>query len=65
MTLGRTALPGLDSMTCPALAVEIAPQRGEDNSITAEPDNADYQARVAACACSRHCSEWRTEGRQP
>ena len=51
-------------MTCPALAVEIAPQRGEDNSITAEPDNADYQARVAASLAAA-IVQWRTEGRQP
>jgi N-acetylmuramoyl-L-alanine amidase len=64
VTLGRTALPGLDSMTCPALAVEIAPQRGEDNAITAEPDDADYQARVAASLAAA-IVQWRTEGRQP
>ena len=27
VTLGRTALPAVDSMTCPAVAVEIAPER--------------------------------------
>jgi N-acetylmuramoyl-L-alanine amidase len=27
VTLGRVGMPGLDSMTCPAVAVEIAPQR--------------------------------------
>jgi N-acetylmuramoyl-L-alanine amidase len=64
VTLGRTALPGLDSMTCPALAVEIAPQRGEDSAITAEPDDADYQARVAASLAAA-IVQWRTEGRQP
>jgi N-acetylmuramoyl-L-alanine amidase len=64
VTLGRTALPGLDSMTCPALAVEIAPQRGEDNTITTEPDDADYQARVAASLAAA-IVQWRTEGRQP
>jgi len=64
VTLSRTALPGIDSMTCPALAVEIAPQRGEDNKIDAEPDDADYQARVAA-ALAAAVVQWRTEGRQP
>ena len=63
-TLDRTSLPGLDSMTCPALAVEISPQRGEDNQITAEPDDADYQARVAASLAAA-IVQWRTEGRQP
>jgi N-acetylmuramoyl-L-alanine amidase len=64
VTLDRTALPGLDSMTCPALAVEISPQRGEDNQITAEPDDPDYQARVAASLAAA-IVQWRTEGRQP
>jgi hypothetical protein len=30
VTLGRTALPAVDSMTCPAVAVEVAPERGPD-----------------------------------
>jgi N-acetylmuramoyl-L-alanine amidase len=64
VTLGRTALPGVESMTCPALAVEIGPQRGEDNKITAEPDEADYQARVAASLAAA-ILQWRTEARQP
>jgi len=64
VTLSRTALPGIDSMTCPALAVEIGPQRGEDNKIGSEPDDADYQARVAASLAAA-IVQWRTEGRQP
>jgi N-acetylmuramoyl-L-alanine amidase len=64
VTLGRTALPGLDSMTCPALAVEIGPERGEGNKITAEPDNFDYQAKIAA-ALAAAVLEWRTEAHQP
>jgi N-acetylmuramoyl-L-alanine amidase len=64
VTLSRTALPGLDSMTCPALAIEVAPQRGEDNKIAAEPDDADYQARVATSLAAA-IVQWRTEARQP
>lgn len=64
VTLGRTSLPGLDSMTCPALAVEVAPERGEDRRITSEPDNPDYQARVAT-ALAAAIVQWRTEARQP
>ena len=30
VTLGRIALPGIDSMTCSAVAVEIAPERSSD-----------------------------------
>jgi N-acetylmuramoyl-L-alanine amidase len=64
VTLGRTSLIGVDSMTCPAVAVELAPERDSDNTITAEPDNSDYQARVAA-ALAAAILEWRTEARQP
>ncbi|HUX46217.1 MAG TPA: N-acetylmuramoyl-L-alanine amidase [Terracidiphilus sp.] len=64
VTLGRASLPGLDSMTCPALAVEVAPQRGSDNSILAEPDNPDYQAQVASALASA-ILDWRSEPRQP
>ena len=64
MTLGRTALPAVDSMTCPAIAIEIAPERGDDNKILAEPDNPDYQARVAL-ALAAAIVQWRTEARQP
>lgn len=69
VTLGRTELLGVDSMTCPAVAVEIAPERAADNSITAEPDEAAYQARVAS-ALAAAVLAWRTdagraEARQP
>jgi N-acetylmuramoyl-L-alanine amidase len=60
VTLGRTGLPTMDSMTCPAVAVEIAPERGPDNAITAEPNDADYQARVAT-ALAAALLEWRTD----
>ena len=69
VTLGRIPLTGIESMTCPALAIEVAPQRDSDNKITAEPDNPDYQARVAASLAAA-VLEWRsdpsrTEARQP
>jgi N-acetylmuramoyl-L-alanine amidase len=64
VTLGRTTLPGIDSMTCPAVAVEIAPELGSDKKITAELDDPDYQARVAA-ALAAALVEWRSEARQP
>lgn len=64
VTLGRTTLPAIDSMTCPALAVEVAPERGEDSKVAAEPDNPDYQARVAT-ALAAAVLQWRTEARQP
>jgi N-acetylmuramoyl-L-alanine amidase len=60
VTLGRIPLPGIESMTCPALAVEIAPERDADKNITTEPDNPDYQGRVAA-ALAAAILEWRTD----
>ena len=68
VTLGRIPLPGVESMTCPALAVELGPQRDADKKITAEPDNPDYQAQVAT-ALAAAVLEWRydpsrTEARQ-
>ena len=47
VTLGRTDLIGVDNMTCPAVAIEIAPLRSADGKVTAEPDDADYEAHVA------------------
>ncbi len=64
VTLGRTSLPGLDSMTCPAVAVELAPERARDGTVTAEPDDATYQAKAAA-ALAAAVLEFRSEPRQP
>jgi N-acetylmuramoyl-L-alanine amidase len=63
VTISRTALPGVDSMTCPALAVEVAPERGSDGKVTAEPDDPGYQARAAA-ALADAVLAWRAEARQ-
>jgi N-acetylmuramoyl-L-alanine amidase len=60
VTLGRIPLSGIESMTCPALAVEVAPERDADKNITTEPDNPDYQGRVAA-ALAAAILEWRTD----
>ena len=66
---GRVGLPGLDSMTCPAVAIEVAPETADPGS--AAPASAaggladpDYQARVAA-AIAAAMLEWRSEGRLP
>jgi len=69
VTLGRIPLPGIESMTCPALAIELGPQRDADKKVTAEPDNPDYQAQVAS-ALAAAVLEWRSDpnrtgGRQP
>jgi N-acetylmuramoyl-L-alanine amidase len=64
VTLGRAPLPAIENMTCPALTIEIAPERDSDHKITAEPDDPDYQARVAATLAAA-ILEWRGEGHQP
>jgi N-acetylmuramoyl-L-alanine amidase len=64
VTLGRTTLAALDSMTCPAIAIEIAPERGSSQAIATELDDPDFQARVAG-ALAAALLQWRTEARQP
>ena len=60
VTLGRTSLPGIDSMTCPAVAIEIAPDRSPDSGDSAGLDDPDYQARVAD-ALAAALVEWRSQ----
>ena len=62
--LGRTALPEVDSMTCPAIAVEVAPDQAQGGDAKTELDDPDYQARVAE-ALAAALLEWKTEVRQP
>jgi N-acetylmuramoyl-L-alanine amidase len=64
VTLSRTALITVDNMTCPAIAVEIAPLRGPDGKVVAEPDEADYQAHVANTLATALLA-WRMEPHQP
>jgi N-acetylmuramoyl-L-alanine amidase len=64
VTLGRTALPGVDSMTCPALAIEIAPDRTPGSKAPTALDDPAYQSRVAE-ALAAAMLEWKTEPRQP
>ncbi|KAA6461041.1 N-acetylmuramoyl-L-alanine amidase [Acidobacteria bacterium AB60] len=64
VTLGRTALPGIDSMACPAVVVELAPARDADKKTTSEPDDLNYQAQIAATLAAA-ILEWRVEGHQP
>ncbi len=66
VTLGRTALTTVDSMACPAVAVEIAPDN-PTKSGSGKPsglNDAAYQARIAE-ALAAGLLEWREEGRQP
>jgi len=65
VTLGRTALPTIDSMACPAVAVEIAPRHASDtSSATASVDDAAYVAEISE-ALAAGVLEWRGEDRQP
>jgi N-acetylmuramoyl-L-alanine amidase len=60
VTLGRTALPAIDSMACPAVAVEVAPERASNAQGPAGLDDPGYQARVAE-ALAAALVEWRSE----
>ncbi|MDE3104306.1 MAG: N-acetylmuramoyl-L-alanine amidase [Acidobacteriota bacterium] len=42
--LGRTLVPPLDNLTCPAVLLEVAPLRGADPR---QPDDATYQLQLA------------------
>ena len=61
VTLGRTSLLAVDSMTCPAVAVEVAPERSGSGAAATAPGDPDYQARVAE-ALAAALLEWRSEG---
>lgn len=65
VTLGRAALPSLDSMTCPAIAIEFAPESAakDDNPASALDDEA-YQARIAE-AVAAGLLAWQAEAHQP
>jgi N-acetylmuramoyl-L-alanine amidase len=65
VTIGRTALTTVDSMTCPAVAIEVAPQQPARPSATSGGINdPDYQAQVAE-AIAAGLLEWRGEGQNP
>lgn len=65
VTIGRTALTTVDSMTCPAVAVEIAPQQpAQPSAPSGEIDDPAYQAQVAE-AIAAGLLEWRGEEHNP
>ena len=66
VTLGRTTLPGIDSMTCPAVAVELAPLRDAKGKIVLDVTASDYQRRVLG-ALAAGLLAWRgdAEGGNP
>lgn len=61
VTLGRAALPVVDSMTCPAVALEVAPDANSGQTATDSLSDAGYQAKVAE-AVAAALVEWRSEG---
>jgi len=60
VNLARTSLPTVDSMTCPAVALEIAPIRGEDRKVVTEVTDPQYQTQVVQ-ALAAAMMAWRTE----
>ncbi len=61
VTLGRTALQPLDSFTCPAVAVEVAPLN-VNGKVTAL-SNPEYQDRLVA-ALAAAIEQWERDWRQ-
>jgi N-acetylmuramoyl-L-alanine amidase len=64
VTLARTSLPGIDSMSCPAVAIELAPERDASHTVKSATDDPAYQSRVAE-ALAAALLVWRTESNQP
>jgi N-acetylmuramoyl-L-alanine amidase len=62
VTLGRVGMPALDSMACPAVAVEIAPQRTADAPGGESLDDPGVQAHIAE-ALAAALVEWRSTDR--
>lgn len=68
VTVGRTALPVVESMACPAVAVELAPPgkppgrapEGETGPAPVSLDDPAYQSRVAD-ALAAALLEWKTD----
>jgi N-acetylmuramoyl-L-alanine amidase len=61
VALGRTDLPSIDSMACPALAIEIGKANSPDPAQNGGFDDADYQTRIAQ-ALAAGILEWKSNG---
>ena len=65
VTLGRAAMPSLDSMICPAIAIEFAPASAQKSPLSGTGlDDPAYQAQLAE-ALAAGLMAWQAEGRQP
>lgn len=62
VTLGRIGMPSLDSMACPAVAVEIAPQRTTDAPGGESLNDPGVRAHIAE-ALAAALVEWRSADR--
>ncbi len=58
--LGRATLPGVDSMTCPAVAIEVAPIRSSDRKVITDVTDPDYQTQLVE-ALAAAMLEWKTD----
>jgi N-acetylmuramoyl-L-alanine amidase len=61
VTIGRTNLATIDSMTCPAVAVEVAPPGTSEGSAGEGIDDPNYEASIAD-ALAAGLLEWRSAG---
>jgi N-acetylmuramoyl-L-alanine amidase len=59
-TLGRASLPGVDSMTCPAVAIEMGPIRDANRKVVTEVTDTGYQTQVVT-ALAAALLEWKTD----
>jgi N-acetylmuramoyl-L-alanine amidase len=58
--LGRASMPGLDSMTCPAVAIEMAPVRRADHKVVTEVTDPEYQTQMLE-ALAAAMLEWKVD----
>jgi N-acetylmuramoyl-L-alanine amidase len=63
VSLGKTSLQPLDSFACPAVAVEIAPLAGTQETKEAALSETAYQARIVD-ALAAAIQQWREDWRQ-
>lgn len=61
VALGRTDLPTINSMACPALALEIGKSSSPEAAESGGFDDAEYQARIAQ-ALAAGILEWKANG---
>ncbi len=59
-TLARASLPGVDSMTCPAVVIEVAPIRGSDRKVATEVTDPQYQTQIVETLAAA-LLEWKTD----